>query len=101
MSYHIESHSEQPDPISFVCGDPECGERWQGEVETQRCDIEGCEVIGCPTCRAVCFFCDQTICSAHRVRYNDDGEQRWTCAPCKAQAESRDREDGRQVRRAS
>lgn len=83
-----------------VCEDPECLTRWEGDVETWRCGVDHCDVIGCPECRCVCFFCDKQICSKHRVKYNDDGEQRWVCAPCKAQAEARDREDGRQIRRA-
>ncbi len=101
MSYHIESYDEQPDPITFVCEDSDCGERWQGDVETQRCEAEHCDVITCPTCRTVCNFCGASLCSTHRVRYNDDGEQRWVCAECKSVAEARDREDGLQIRMAS
>lgn len=83
----------------WICEDAECRQGWAGEFEYWPCDIDGCSVIGCEECRAKCRGCDRNACSAHRAKYDDDGNDKlaFWCTECIAERKAQYPENHRRA----
>lgn len=87
-------HYSDRDGDSWICGDPDCQARCADSEESAPCAIEGCSVIGCPSCETECQCCDKNCCSLHREKYKDtDGGVGWWCVECLAERRKQDADE--------